>query len=115
MQVRAEHAYGYYDPHKVVEYDLTDFPAGQSLRPGEEIVMCDKKGQQISLRVLEIGEDIIKFDGNHPLAGQDLVFEIEATDARDATAEELGGLETGTDATKRDWVRGRVKPYPGCS
>jgi FKBP-type peptidyl-prolyl cis-trans isomerase SlyD len=32
---------------------------------------------------------MVALDGNHPLAGQDLTFEIETVEARDATAEEI--------------------------
>jgi len=44
-------------------------------------------------RVTKIQGDQVTLDGNHPLAGQDLIFDIEATEARDATSEELAESE----------------------
>ena len=41
------------------------------------------------LTVLEILESAIKVDGNHPLAGKNLHFEVEVIELRDATAEEI--------------------------
>jgi FKBP-type peptidyl-prolyl cis-trans isomerase SlyD len=46
-------------------------------------------GKPESYRVVELSADFVMLDGNHPLAGQDLIFDIEAVEARDATAEEI--------------------------
>jgi FKBP-type peptidyl-prolyl cis-trans isomerase SlyD len=48
-----------------------------------------KSGLQRSYRVLELHPDFVNLDGNHPLAGQDLIFEIETLEARYATAKEI--------------------------
>jgi FKBP-type peptidyl-prolyl cis-trans isomerase SlyD len=39
--------------------------------------------------VLAVNGDKVTLDGNHPLAGKDLNFEVEVTEMRDATAEEM--------------------------
>jgi FKBP-type peptidyl-prolyl cis-trans isomerase SlyD len=39
--------------------------------------------------IIEIGDDDVTVDANHPLAGETITFEIEVTDVRDATDEEL--------------------------
>jgi FKBP-type peptidyl-prolyl cis-trans isomerase SlyD len=39
--------------------------------------------------VIQVLGEILTLDANHPLAGQDLVFDIEATEVRDATSEDL--------------------------
>lgn len=41
------------------------------------------------VQVMEIGEALVTLDGNHPLAGQDLEFDVELVDSRLATAEEI--------------------------
>ncbi len=43
----------------------------------------------IRMTVLKVGEDEVVVDMNHPLAGKDLVFEIEVLNVREATPEEL--------------------------
>lgn len=82
--VPADQAYGFYDLKKVKQIPLDDFPnaplMGESLRiPGESM----------AYRVTEIRNGHVTLDCNHPLAGQDLIFEVEAVDARPATAEEI--------------------------
>ncbi len=41
------------------------------------------------VRVAKITDDTVTLDGNHPLAGQDLEFDVELVDSRDASNEEL--------------------------
>ncbi len=93
ISLTAEQAYGFYDPLKVVTCPREDVPRGETLRRGDEVQIRRQDGEQSSMRVTEINGDRITLDGNHPLAGQDLVFEIEATQARYATAEELIDFE----------------------
>lgn len=93
ISLSAEKAYGFYDPAKVMVCASEDVPRGATLRKGDQVLMSKENGEQKSLRVVEILDDRITLDGNHPLAGQDLVFEIEALATRDATAEELSAVE----------------------
>lgn len=46
------------------------------------------QGEQ-SVMIVEVNEEEVTVDGNHPLAGVDLQFNVEVVDVRDATAEEL--------------------------
>lgn len=41
------------------------------------------------VRVVKITEETVTLDGNHPLAGQDLVFDVEMVDSRKATLDEM--------------------------
>jgi len=83
----AEEAYGLYDPKKVVFYPRKNLP--KTVKKGEQVNILSKSGIVRSYRVLELHSDFASLDGNHPLAGQDLVFEIEALEAREATADEI--------------------------
>lgn len=87
ISLSAEEAYGLYDPKKVVFFPRKKLP--NTTKKGELINIVSKSGIQRSYRVLELHSDFVSLDGNHPLAGQDLVFEIEALEARDATNEEI--------------------------
>tara|TARA_B110001454_G_C12723340_1_gene436791 strand:+ start:8466 stop:8939 length:474 start_codon:yes stop_codon:yes gene_type:complete len=87
IALSAEEAYGLYDPKKVVFFPRKKLPS--NTKKGELINIVSKSGIPRAYRVLEIHSDFASLDGNHPLAGQDLVFEIEAIDARDATNEEI--------------------------
>ena len=82
----AKKAYGYYDPSKVVELSREEITT--PLKRGDQVMM-KRNGKEQQLRVIAIDDERVVLDGNHPLAGQDLIFEIEATQARDATREEM--------------------------
>lgn len=89
IRLKAEKAYGYYDPSKVIECERDELDGGRKLKKGDEISFVDEDGDPVNLRVIGIRGERLILDGNHPLAGQDLIFEIEATDARDCTEEEI--------------------------
>lgn len=85
--VRAEEAYGLYDPNKVILFPRRKLP--KEVRKGETVKISSSTGVIRTYRVAEFHDDFASLDGNHPLAGQDLVFEIEALDARDATPQDI--------------------------
>ena len=56
---------------------------------GNDIPMQNDNGQTLMGKVLEISDDKVKMDFNHPLAGIDLFFKGEIVDVREATPEEI--------------------------
>ena len=97
ISLRAEQAYGFYNPKLVITCPLEDLSSGTPVKLGERVIYV-KNGIRTAYRVIGVSSDLVTLDANHPLAGQDLVFEIEATEARDATLEELGDLEVDSSA-----------------
>lgn len=89
IALSAEQAYGFYDPKKIVLFPRKKFGKEKSLNYGEPISIVGKSGMVRMYRVVEIYGDMVALDGNHPLAGQDLIFEIETVEARDATPDEI--------------------------
>jgi FKBP-type peptidyl-prolyl cis-trans isomerase SlyD len=87
--VSAESAYGFYDPDLVMQVARKKFPQGESLAVGFQVVTQAKDGECRVFRVIDADPSTVTLDGNHPLAGQDLCFDVEATATREATAEEL--------------------------
>lgn len=85
----AEEAYGYYDTEKVLTRPREEFPDEETLRVGELVKLPNSSGQKTVYRITELTPDLVYLDANHPLAGQDLVFEIEALKVRKATPEEI--------------------------
>ncbi|TCK19151.1 FKBP-type peptidyl-prolyl cis-trans isomerase SlpA [Thiogranum longum] len=57
--------------------DLATFPAGMSPEPGQIIGFSDPHGQEIPGAVLEVMNDRVNVDFNHPLAGREIVFEVD--------------------------------------
>lgn len=87
INLSAEEAYGFYDPKKIILFPKKKLP--QNLRAGDPVSIVGKSGTQRSYKVVQFHDDMVRLDGNHPLAGQDLIFEIEMLEARDATAAEI--------------------------
>lgn len=87
ISLKAQEAYGFYEPSKVILFPKKNLK--KDLRIGEIISIAGKSGAIRSYKVSQIHQDMVSLDGNHPLAGQDLIFEIEAIEARDATAAEI--------------------------
>ena len=97
ISLRADQAYGYYNPKLVMTCLLDDLTVASPIKLGERVIYV-KNGKRTSYRVIGISSDSVTLDANHPLAGQDLIFEIETTEAREATREELGDLEVASRA-----------------
>lgn len=94
IHLKAQDAYGFYDPSKVILFPLNKIPDSKDVRPGQTVSILSKKGILRTYQVLQIHGNMVSLDENHPLAGQDLVFEIEATEARDATTEEIAEVQS---------------------
>ena len=85
--------YGEIDPKLVVElpksiFEGEDIPA-DILEIDAVLPLQDSEGNPLDGRVVEIGEDTVTVDLNHPLAGENLHFKGEILSVREATEEEL--------------------------
>lgn len=87
IRLSAEEAYGLYYPNKVILYPRHKLP--DDTKPGQTVTIVTKNGVHNTFIVLEFFRNFVRLDGNHPLAGQDLIFEIETLEARDATHDEI--------------------------
>lgn len=87
IDIPAGEAYGFYDLKKIILYPVKKL--SNDLRIGQVISIVGKSGSLRTYKVVEFHNDFISLDGNHPLAGQDLVFEIEALEVRAATNAEV--------------------------
>ena len=58
---------------------------------GSQIPMANAQGQRMLGVVKEIGDDTVKMDFNHPMAGKTLNFDVEVISVRDVTPEDLAG------------------------
>lgn len=70
-------AYGPRNPEMVIEIPKERFPQDLEIEIGMPLMMSDQQGQQFQVTVVEIKETAVMLDANHPLAGQDLVFDLE--------------------------------------
>lgn len=70
-------AYGPVNPDMVVDMPKDRFPAEVQIEIGMPLIMSDQTGQQFQVVVKEIRESSVVLDANHPLAGKDLIFDLE--------------------------------------
>jgi len=77
ISMTADEAYGQRDENLVVEIARDKLPGDVELKEGQFITIDTKKMGKGTARVVEVGESSVTIDANHPLAGQDLEFEIE--------------------------------------
>jgi FKBP-type peptidyl-prolyl cis-trans isomerase 2 len=70
-------AYGPRNPEMLIEVPKTSFPDDMELQIGMPLVMNDDQGNRYQVVVQQIKEDGVILDANHPLAGQDLIFDLE--------------------------------------
>ena len=70
-------AYGPRNPDMIIEMPKDRFPKDMELEVGMPLGMSDGQGQQFEVVIAEIKDDSVILDANHPLAGQDLIFDLE--------------------------------------
>ncbi len=87
--VQPEDGYGHVVPEAIQTIPKDAFGDEDDIQPGMQFQAQSPEGQVQYVTIKEINDDGILVDGNHPLAGKVLNFEIEVVDVREATAEEL--------------------------
>ena len=76
ITIPPEEAYGIYDPAKIIKVPNDEFPEDLTLEVGMQIAASQPDGDPIQFTVKEIGEQNVTLDGNHFLAGKDLIFSV---------------------------------------
>ena len=99
-----EAAFGPRSEENVMELDkeifMRDGKLADEVKVGAWLPMMTAEGFRVSGRIMEIGDDKVKMDFNHPFAGLTVKYDGEIVEVRDATPEELqpvGGCGCGHD------------------
>lgn len=93
-------AYGELNNEAIVElpkhvFLVDDKFDDELIKVGNTVPMMSSNGQRLNGLVLEISDEIIKMDFNHPLAGEDLYFAGKVLGVREATDEEVAQILSG--------------------
>lgn len=83
VTVPADEAYGQRDDAQVQTMPRSSIPEGIELEVGTRLQASTQDGRQIALTVIDLNDQEVTVDANHPLAGQDLVFDIEVVEIVD--------------------------------
>lgn len=96
--VPAEAGYGEYDESLVLEIDREEFPDPKKVVVGDEFVAESPDGDEIAMSVVEVKDDVVVVDANHPLAGMTLRYHVKVRDVREATESEIERAAADLDA-----------------
>ena len=77
VTVPPSEAYGKVNRKLVLTAEKKYFPDNISLEIGKQLRVPQEDGTSIVVTITEMTDDTVTVDGNHPLAGKDLTFEIE--------------------------------------
>lgn len=88
VKVEPELGYGEFDENMIFEVNRSQFDYSGEIKKGMQFQMHTQHGHQ-RVTVSKIEGDVIILDGNHPLAGQELNFDVEITEVREASHDEI--------------------------
>lgn len=77
INIPVDEAYGAKQDDLFMEFPMDKFPPDMKPEPGMQLNMSNGSGQNFPVVISEVKEDAVVLDANHPLAGQDLIFDLE--------------------------------------
>ena len=80
--IPAENAYGPVQKEMVFEFPRANFPPDITPEIGMTLQMHSEDGQEMPVLITGVNMDSILLDANHPLAGKELIFDIELVDIK---------------------------------
>ncbi|MEM5566816.1 peptidylprolyl isomerase [Psychroserpens sp. AS72] len=83
ITIAKEEAYGNVNKELIIEVEKSKLPQDMKPEVGMGLVSKSEDGQENNLLVVEVKDDTIVVDGNHPLAGKDLIFDLEVVEIKD--------------------------------
>ncbi len=82
VTIPSNQAYGPYQNELVIVVDQQQMPPELSVEVGQQLQIRQTEGQVVPVIVTEIADSKVTLDANHPLAGQDLTFDIELVEVQ---------------------------------
>jgi len=77
VNIPVDEAYGQKQEDLFMEFPLDRFPEDMKPEVGAQLNMSNGQGQNFPVVIREVREDAVVLDANHPLAGEDLTFDLE--------------------------------------
>jgi FKBP-type peptidyl-prolyl cis-trans isomerase 2 len=80
INISKEDAYG--DPREdlIIEVSKSELPQEMTPEVGMGLVSKTPEGQEMNLLIVEVKDETVVLDGNHPLAGKELIFDLEVVE-----------------------------------
>lgn len=89
VTVAPEDAYGEYLPEAVQEVPRANFQGVENIEVGMQFQSQTEDGHVMLVTVKSVDDNTVVVDGNHPLAGVTLIFDVEIVEVREATTDEI--------------------------
>jgi len=77
LEIPVHDAYGEKSQELIIEFPKTQFPEDMTPEVGQQLMMSNGGEQSFPVTIKEVKEESVLLDANHPLAGEDLIFNIE--------------------------------------
>jgi peptidylprolyl isomerase len=77
IHIPVDQAYGHRQEEMVIPFPLNQFPPDLQPQVGMPLTMTTAQGHPVQVVIVEVGEENALLDANHPLAGKDLIFDLE--------------------------------------
>ena len=82
ITIPADEAYGPKQEEMIMEFPKDRFPADMVPEVGVQLNMSNGSGQNFPVVIVEVKDDMVILDANHPLAGEDLTFDLELVEIK---------------------------------
>ncbi len=84
INVTAERAYGNHREDLIINVGRSEFPDHIDPEVGQQLQLTQPDGHPLVVTISEVSADAVTLDANHPLAGEDLTFEIQLVEILEA-------------------------------
>lgn len=84
VAIDSENAFGPRREELVIDIPRANLPPEPAPQPGMAMQAQAQDGSPLTLYIVEVGDEAIKADGNHPLAGEDVTFDLTLRDIKQA-------------------------------
>ena len=89
VTVLPEAGFGDHDEELVLEVDREELPRPKDVKVGDEMVAESPEGEEAIMRVVEVKDDTVVVDANHPLAGKTLRYKVKVREIREGSEAEI--------------------------
>ena len=77
VTIPAAEAYGEHRPEQVQDIPRSAMPEEIQPAPGMQLQATTQSGEPVPIMVVNVSDETVTVDANHPLAGRDLIFDVE--------------------------------------
>lgn len=82
INIPVDEAYGQRQDDLLMEFPIDRFPSDMQPEVGMQLNMSNGAGQNFPVMITEVRDSTVVLDANHPLAGEDLIFDLELVEIK---------------------------------